>query len=272
MSSPHLGDSRAVVTITIDVDLAAAISVIVGSALHPDFLPPPPDDILVITGAVRASVREDPATVVALNLIGQERSAQVVRPPAARERMVALMRGRRAWTKVEIKGRGAVLDEIFVPRMLATAALVEVVDLDDPRTSPIALWSRHVHPSLWAAAGSAARRTPLSADIALAFSPHLIVLAGRHGSLTVAAATTDLVAAEVVALAVRETMEEDRAGPWEDPLVQRATELQLGVARPEEVLLRPIVAHPSAPSSNALASLLDRMTLRLGISAKPPDA
>ncbi len=272
MMAPDAHEAPGWVAITVDMDPGLATLAAWRSALPRVRLPPLPDELLIVTGAARASEPNDPATVMSRALNAEGRASHVLRPPLPRQRLGSLVIGRRDWTRVAIGGRGSVLEDVPVPRALAGESLLEVVDLDEADASPITLWSRYVHPRLWAVAGPTARRAPINADIGLGIEPVLVVIAGRHGSLGVAAATPDIVAAELLTLALRGTTEESLVGPWEDPVVQRATELELGVVRPDQIFLDPILPPHGSLMHSALASLVDHVKLRLGIPAEFAEA
>jgi hypothetical protein len=108
--------------------------------------------------------------------------------------------------------------------------------------------------------------TGLAAEIALALRPRLTVLVGALGPRSLVVATTDVVAAELAWLALRDDDGDPgrpAPGPWEDPVVQRATELDLGVRLPAQldVALRSADAAPDP----VLAVVGERLRLRLGI-------
>lgn len=90
---------------------------------------------------------------------------------------------------------------------------------------------------------------------------HLIV---RHfASFEFVATTTDPIAAELLALSLVDedlTRDHQVAGPWEDDLVQRATERELGVRLPDEITVE--VVGKRGPDIEAT---LSRVLGRIGI-------
>ncbi|MDQ3045097.1 MAG: hypothetical protein M3R06_08110, partial [Chloroflexota bacterium] len=87
-------------------------------------------------------------------------------------------------------------------------------------------------------------------------------------SMALVVVTKDLIAAELLGLALRrETADPDANSPgvWEDPLVQRATELHLGVALPSMIKLTSGWAHPEAPPKE-FEALVTRLRPRLGLA------
>ena len=88
------------------------------------------------------------------------------------------------------------------------------------------------------------------------------MIGGHAGADYLLAATCDPVAAELFALALSEgVLGSDLAftGPWEDPVVQRATELELGVVVPHQIEL---VIH--GDPGDAWATL-ERIAGRIGV-------
>ena len=212
--------------------------------------------------------RPDTADVVAAVLRSAGRAVRTVRPlsPVGRARSLVPGAGTESWISVSISGRGARLDLVRVPRGLVDSVLAVAVDLRGER-SPIGTLARHVHPLESLAAGGTGSRSSLPADLSLAFSPRLVVVAGRVGSLEIAAATTDLIAGELVTRALQD--DGDERGPWEDSLVQRATELQIGVTRPDEIrLLHRWAGPPGSPQGAALVALVDHLGLSLGLPSR----
>ena len=121
----------------------------------------------------------------------------------------------------------------------------------------IGLWVGHLHPKFAIAARLSGDRAPIVADLALPFWPRLLVLAGQWGSQVVVVATGDLIAAELAGLVLRHGAVHDpdeRPRPWEDPLIQRAAELGLGIEHPSSLDLRPIWAGAIGSLRKARAS------------------
>lgn len=229
---------------------------------------PTSGEIVVVGDRRGGRNRSDTADLVTGVLRSTGQAVRTMRPlsPLARARSLVPGAGTESWISVSISGRGARLDEVRIPRGLVNSLLVVAVDLRDER-SPIGILARHVHPLESLAAGGTGSRSSLAADLTLAFSPRLVVVTGRVGSLEIAAATTDLIAGELVTRALQDA--DDERGPWEDPLVQRATELQIGVTWPDEIrLLHRWAGPPGFPQAGALAALVDRLGLRLGLPSR----
>jgi hypothetical protein len=107
-------------------------------------------------------------------------------------------------------------------------------------------------------------RSGVGAEIALALRPHFVLLSGEFEGRLFAIATNDIVAAELLwlALAPSPALGHDAAvGPWEDPVVQRATELDLGARLPDQLAIRT----PTGASAG-LDRLVERVHQRLGMT------
>jgi hypothetical protein len=91
----------------------------------------------------------------------------------------------------------------------------------------------------------------LTAEIALAASPALVLLFGAWEGHALLIASDDQIAAEVAGVALRQRTAgtEGSGGPWEDPLEQHATELELGIALPSQI--RPEITWQGVPGSAA---------------------
>lgn len=101
-------------------------------------------------------------------------------------------------------------------------------------------------------------------EVNLALRPDFCLLAWQAHDECLLLATSDVIAAELIALAL---VDEDLgdthrlAGPWEDDLVQRATELDLGVRLPQEFSLS-----VASGISDAMSDIVSRVFARIGVS------
>jgi len=193
--------------------------------------------------------------------------------PTSLHSVKALWRGgdRREWEAVQVDALGGNIGRVRLPRVLTRAESPHfVAAVGDVNTrGPIALGvaARFTHPKWAVLARIAGDRSPRLADVALALRPGWILLTGGIPPLAIAAVTTDLIAAELVGLALRrETVvtDTDMPGVWEDPLVQRATELRLGVALPTLLTLKTSwVDRGTAPA--AFDALCTRLRFCIGL-------
>jgi hypothetical protein len=148
------------------------------------------------------------------------------------------------WVDVDVGSRASRLTRVTLPDALATAfcvVAVNTITLEDAAGDPIAigLWAQFAHPRQRTGARLSDPRDGLTAEIALAVKPRLTLLFAIWRDIPLLIATTDQIAAELAGLALRQLLNDvgaDVVGPWEHPLVQRATELDLGVAMPGQII------------------------------------
>ena len=101
------------------------------------------------------------------------------------------------------------------------------------------------------------------AEIALTVDPSLVLMVGQLGASPLVVMTTDIVAAELVWLAIANNAAIDQLaeiGPWEDPVIQRATELGSRLRLPFQFRFE-IVCNPS---DQRLDETLERLVAELG--------
>ena len=210
------------------------------------------------------------ARALATSIAGLTNGRVVVPPTGA-----ALLR-RDRFLSVELDGRGERLDRVWITRELAAAGpIVAVNDLDRRRSArdPVAIgiWTGFARSDQRLGARLSADRDGLTAEIALAVHPAAILLTTTVGGLPILVATADQIAAELagralLALASPDTGE--RIGPWEHPLVQRATELHLGVLTPSLIDLAADWCGPDeAASVAAFRNVVTEMTGMIGLPA-----
>ena len=230
--------------------------------------PTPVNPITLVAAGVTSPVRDD--IKKSLNGMGYGVRA------AAGTTALDLVRRRTAsdWVAVPVADRTDRIASVQVLRSVATAVcLVGAVDIDAHRGRgglAIGLWMRVIHPTRGIPARLALPRLTIAADLAMAVAPRLMVLTGRIGNLSVAVATPDLIVAELFGLALRAAQHRDGSttiGPWQQPLVQRATELHLGVTIPDQIHLLPMWSGPSTLDlemafTDLIQSVRDRLGLR----------
>ena len=173
----------------------------------------------------------------------------------------ALMRA--AWTSVEISAPDLPRRRVRIASGLVGKAPWIICDVDAVAgTGPFVLdvVSRYLHPFDRLRLLADRERERAAADLNLAIRPAWNVIGGHAGAGYLIAATRDPVAAELFALAISEHKlgpEVGYTGPWEDPVVQRATELELGVVIPHQIAL---TVHGDPGDSGAvLARIADRI-------------
>jgi hypothetical protein len=173
------------------------------------------------------------------------------------------------WRDMPIKAPAGKLHSALMPGSIALAeyrvVAVDVVEVARQGPFVLDLAARFVHPRQRVRIVADSARSELGAEIASAvrFDLHVVSLILPEG--TYLAATSDPIAAELVALALAERcIGSTRAftGPWEDAVVQRATELELGVLLPSRIRLLPTGGSARQPWADEITEHVRR---RLGI-------
>lgn len=186
---------------------------------------------------VAASIRE---------LLPADCAPQVVAPisGSAARRAFLLPTVLGDWRDVPVTTAGASVSSALFPKALATAdhRIIAVDVVEVARHGPFVLDvpARHVHPRQRLRLISDRQRSSLVAEIASALPVSLTAVSLTLPEGTFLAVTTDMIAAELVALALAERcIGSARAfsGPWEDDVVQRATQLEMGVLVPSRIRL-----------------------------------
>jgi len=220
-----------------------------------------------------AGARETAEQVAAsIRTRGTAADVRVLVPPSGLAAGNPFRRG--SWVAVDVSGRGGRFDRVRVARPVATTEVVCVVSVlgHRPERRPIAIGAfvPFLHPREGLAVRVERGKRGLAADLAIAFAPRLIVLVATVQGHAVVVSADDLIAAELVGLALRREQADDdeTVGPWEDRLVQRATELNLGVRVPTAIDLVSIWTGPvDAPGVAVGTAMSERIRLRLGIPA-----
>jgi hypothetical protein len=135
------------------------------------------------------------------------------------------------------------LDRVWLPRAIVeSASLIAINEL--PLTGStndaiaIGIWARFAHPRQRTGARLSSARDGLVPEIALTVRPRLILLHGNVGGRYVIVAADDQIAADLAGRAIQQLqpgLETEPDGPWEDPLIQHATELRLGISHPDQI-------------------------------------
>lgn len=211
---------------------------------------------------VPASLRQDDFVTQSIRGPLRDRGIRTVvvtpRSPAA----LLTRRDGAAWTTAEVEGTRWRLDARLEEPWVAIA----IVDAGS-HTGPFALDlpARFLHPADRIRLAARPDRLRLLADIAAIAPPVscLVLTPIDRGWLSVT--TRDPIAAELWALGLAERFhpaDVEMQGPWEEPAVQRATELGLGVRIPEDMHIAASVSR-HAPMAQTLLRLTAE---RLGIS------
>lgn len=234
-------------------------------------------------GHLGGSVAVLPSSLDGLDIVAErvvdalprEAQASVVTPVAGNEARKAfvLPTGLGNWRHVPVHVAGAALETAILPGGLVDARhrIIAVDVVEVARQGPFVLdvAARYAHPRQRVRFVTDRARSDLTAEVASVVPLSLVVVALVLPEGTLLAATTDPIAAELIALALSERcIGGIRAftGPWEDPVVQRATELDLGVLLPAAIRL--IVTGNVAREAWADA-LAEHVRRRLGLPLLP---
>ena len=178
------------------------------------------------------------------------------------------------WTDVAVAARAQRLRSVRMPSALVGAQrMLAVNDLrgnsDSRPTIAIGLWALFSHPVVRFGARFGGTTDGLTAEIALAVHPdrYVVVDSDRKEGFTIVLATPDIIAAELIVLALREIQTRFRGvGPWEDPLVQAATDLNLGVRNAEEIDIDALISPTlSSHQREAAAATLTQAAEIIGV-------
>lgn len=220
-----------------------------------------------------------PSTLEHRDLVGE--SIEVALPPTvhagimtpitgsdARKAMIMPARTTR-WTEVPVTEPGARLASAQLPKSIMSAShrIIATDVVEVARHGPFVLDvpARYVHPRQRVRLVSDRERSELLAEVAsvVPISMAVVSLVLPEGAFV--AVTADPIAAELVALALSERClgsVRSFSGPWEDPVVQRATELRIGVLVPALIRLIPDGTRAREPWADALVEHVRR---RIGI-------
>jgi hypothetical protein len=207
-----------------------------------ELLPPASPSLLVLSAQLPRGLDEPVARALCDALKRRDRLVETVAPlPAGLAGWIG-SRGRR-WRSVDLHGRGnRLIDVKLLEELLNGAGIVVVNDLGrfDPKRPAIAIavWAQFAHPRQRLGASLGDQASGLVAEIALAAPAAWYVIAGSWLGKPMAVVANDMIAAELVGLAIGQAQadpDRELSGPWEHPLVQRATELDLGVRLPSDV-------------------------------------
>lgn len=170
-----------------------------------------------------------------------------------------------AWQAVELQAPGVPPSRITIPAWLGgPKSIWTVTDVDAVGgTGPyvLDLLARYVHPRTRLRQLASRRRSDAVVDVNLVAAPSRCVVGKLLGNTKLVAIVNDPIAAELFALSLAdEDLAPERAvtGPWEDRVVQRATELELGVQIPQQIVLK-LVTTPGVSVRTALERILARM-------------
>lgn len=150
------------------------------------------------------------------------------------------------WLDRPVRSGSSSLTSVTWPQEVAQAdyrvIVTDVVEVARHGPFVLDLPARYIHPRQRMKLLASGQREHLAAEVADAFPMDMMAVYMSHREGVVLAVTTDPVAAELVALAMSELCTgapRSFTGPWEDPVVQRATELEMGVLLPSRIRIIP---------------------------------
>ncbi|MCO5218290.1 MAG: hypothetical protein M9953_00415 [Thermomicrobiales bacterium] len=208
--------------------------------------------------AVRSVLPADTESFVALPVTGAAARRAFITPSVLG-----------SWIDRRVVAQGATVGSVTFPQDIAQAAhrivVTDVVEVARRGPFVLDLPARYIHPRQRMRLLASGEREALAAEVGSAFPVDLVAvfLALRDG--VVLAVTSDVIAAELVALAMSELCigaPRSFTGPWEDKVVQRATELQMGVGLPSYLGL---VANGPHRADAWAERIHEHIRIRLGI-------
>lgn len=182
---------------------------------------------------------------------------------------------RTAWRSVDLMLPEGMKDEVLLPARLITADSMIYVTLVDrvARTGPfqLDLLARFVHPRHRLGRLIDPDRGGRAAEVSLARAPDWCVV-GCSAPFGIVGVTRDVVAAELLALSLAERFfdrQAEFASPWEDRVVQRATELELGARIPGDIRIELSDLSTGIVKEQA-REIIDVLRQRMGIESRCP--
>ncbi len=240
-------------------------------------LPRSDDWLLALSAQTRAGTDEPFVREVVDRLERLGGRVEIIAAPRSRLSGRLGFTGRR-WTSVDLRGRGDRLTHAKMPERLAgflgLTLLVNDLTRFDPGNPAIAIgvWAQFAHPLQRFGASISQPGDGLTAEIALAAPPAWYLMAASWQGKPMAILADDMVAAELVGLAIGHAQADpDRefSGPWEHPLVQRATDLGLGVRVPSAINFVAEWLSPDHDLSRDFSEFGAGIAGRIGIVAEP---
>lgn len=268
---PHSASIAVFAAAHLELVISAACSVARQS------LPTSSVTLVATTGRPSAAASVPPAVEVARHafLATGHRVVLLTPPPLFRAGWRTPNQELGQWTSVPLSPLSGAMSHAILPdRLLAADSLVLINDVrhSDELRPPLALgiWRQYLHPKQRLLVNLASRRLPIDAEIGALIRPRAIILLPYWSQGTLAVVSSDRIAAELVGLAIHQATRHPfaaAAGPWEDPIVQRATELHLGVRLPADLIIEWRWLEVSDSEREAdLARLADVVSSRLGVA------
>ncbi len=209
--------------------------------------------------------RTDPlASAVRQELTSQHITSHLILPanPA-----LALIGGNGPWLNLDVRPPDNPPSPVTVPaRLNGRQPIWTVTDVDAVRGAGpyvLDLPARYAHPRTRIRQLASRGRAVKVVDVNLVIRLSFCIVGKMADGIAIVGVTTDPVIAELFALALADEdlpTAQSVTGPWEDRIVQRATELELGVRIPREIA----VVHANRPGKG-VRTILDRVLARIGV-------
>lgn len=183
----------------------------------------------------------------------------------------ARSRNRPVWKGANLAVPDKPHHEMLLPiRLLEADTVLFVTHINAvARTGPflLDLLSRYVHPRHRLRQLADRDRAGLAVEVNLALQPGWCVV-GCDVPPGIVTISRDLIAGELIALCLAERFFDRQAGfasPWEDRVVQRATELELGARTPGEIGIELASEGMDTDDRDAVSAVVDLVRERMGI-------
>lgn len=223
--------------------------------------------VLILPSSLRRADRL--ASVVRAHLRGRGIASHLVLPtnPVAEFLRLGANRSHESWSTVTLEPSDNPHRTIRMPARLVDGDRIwTVTDVDAVSgRGPFVLdlLARYVHPVSRIRFVASPSRSDAAVEVNLAAKISVSVIGKEFGNFSMVGVTSDLVAAELFAIALAdEDIAADRpvVGPWEDRVVQRATELDLGVRIPEELTIS-----LSGAADKLARGTIERVASKIGV-------
>ncbi len=237
----------------------------------------PPKWVIVLDDASADGGLSAAATVLqrAITASDWPPSVPIVRPRSALGQLN--LGNQRRWISVPpplaAGGRGVLIDRRIVEA--AQRSLVCALPARSGSVRPMSVLVDFVAPRQRLAVRLSPKHLGSIAEIALTVDPSLVLMVGQLGASPLVVMTTDIVAAELVWLAIAKDAEIDQLaeiGPWEDPVIQRATELGSRLRLPFQFRFEIICKPADQRLDETLERLVAQLGSRLGVPIKEQKA
>jgi len=235
----------------------------------PGVLPGPitSEPVLILPSSLR---RADPLATALRDMLRASRVPSHLLLPANPAAAIAghvARSGTAGWATTDLRPPDIPPATITLPlRLTGPEPIWSVTDVDrvgGKGPYVLDLIARYLHPRSRLRLLASQRRSDAAVDVNLVARPSRGVVGKAVGNGVIVGVVDDPIAAELVALALADELLPPgwiATGPWEERVVQRATELQLGIQIPQQLAVSVI----GTPAPDALTTIR-RATDRIGV-------